>query len=198
MKFLACRKKIFQGLSFTVPARFRGIIKGMGRRFLQVLAAFGAAACLFATGCGDGDGGFDTRLVLLDDGGGKATEFSQGETVTFELSVTNRDKRTRLIALSSTLEFDILVAQYFGSPVLWQRSFGVIFSPVLTDMVFSPGETKTFRAEWDQVTDLGEPFYTGGYYAQGFVATAEEWGVEYIVSFPSTPTRSQAVFFTIK
>jgi hypothetical protein len=170
----------------------------MGRRFFHVLAAFGAAACLFAAGCGsDGDGGFDTRLVLLDEGGGEAAEFSQGETVTFELSVTNRDNETRFLTLYTPLEFEILVAQDFGPPVLWHRSYGVLFSPVLTDMVFSPGETKTFRAEWPQVTDDNEPL-TGGYYAQGFVATPGEMGVPVIVSVPATLTRSRAVFFTIR
>ncbi len=179
------------------PRRLDSVVslKGMGKRFLQVLAAVGAAACLLAAGCGGGDGGFDTRLVLLEEGGGPAREFSPGATVTFELSVTNRDNKTRFLTLYTPLEFEILVAQNFGSLVLWHRSFGVIFSPVLTDMVFSPGETKTFRAEWNQVTDDNLPL-TGGYYAQGFVATPEEWRVERIA--PPTPTRSRAVFFTIK
>ncbi len=131
------------------------------------------AASLLACGESGPAPVFATGLVLKNAAGDETTTFTDGEPITFLLTVENRSDTAQTVGLSSSQEFDILVVRNTGGPALWQWSADKAFLQVPTSLQFTVGETKTFTVVWNQQTTAGDPLGIGEFAAQGYLATAE-------------------------
>ena len=136
---------------------------------------------------------FQTSLVLKDANDAARNEFSAGENITFDLTITNITNTPRSLTLSTSQRYDFIVA---GDPgTLWNWSHDKGFLLMITTMRFGPLETKTFREVWNQADNSGVQVPAGTYQAQGFIAIGrEKFNLELS---PESQTRSPAVTFTI-
>lgn len=87
-----------------------------------------------------------------------------GETVRFKFTVRNPSRQPARVSFTSGKRFDIEVsrkpepnARYAkGALTIWQWSQGRAFTMALGDVIFAPGETKTYLAEWKPSGDVPE------------------------------------------
>jgi hypothetical protein len=155
--------------------------------------------CIIFSGCGDGGKEaqyFMTTLTLKDQSGKETTDFSQGENITFELSITNGSDSPKSLTLASPQTYEFIVAPTGETQPIWHWSFGKGFPAVIVELSFAAGETKTWQEIWDQKDDLGNAVVVGNYVAQGFMWTMQEAGNDAISA--ETETRSAQVSLNIK
>jgi hypothetical protein len=117
-----------------------------------------------------GDGlRFTTRLVLRDSAGAETYTFQRGDLITFELTVRNHTDQTVTLAGCCPPDREFFVFEEDTRRLRWKWTEGRAFPAVIENLVFAPQETKTFQAEWSQVTRNGEMIATGQYEARGAV-----------------------------
>lgn len=116
---------------------------------------------------------FVTTLVLKDAAGAARSEFVPGEPVTLELQVRNRLNTSAAVQFPSGQQYDFIVLASGTRRVVWQWSRGRAFIQVLTEIVFAPGETRTFSVTWPQLDDSGQPVSPGRYEARGVLLFPE-------------------------
>ena len=115
-------------------------------RAKQVLAAVLVVA---AAGCSRGQ-----NTVVVPAGAGAPPELGSsmnvrvfGDTVSFELHVTNSTDRPVAVTFPSAQKFEFVVTRGNGEE-LWRASAGMAFGQVVTTETLSAGETKRFEASW--------------------------------------------------
>ena len=154
-----------------------------------------AGVILACGGGGDREPVFKTTLALLNSGSGVSTVFNSTEPITLELSITNLWNSEQTLSLSSPQTYEFIVARKGETQPLWYWSHDKGFPTVMVDLIFEPGETKSWQEIWDQTDFTNTPVGIGNYAAQGFMWTVQEVGN---LSTAETGTRSAPVSFTIK
>jgi hypothetical protein len=137
---------------------------------------------------------FQTSLVLKDAAGAIKNEFSAGEAITFELTISNLTNVTQILTLPHSQTYDFLVGSDAG--ILWNWSHDKGFLAFISQLIFAPLETKTFTEVWNQGDNGGVQIQARVYHAQGFVTIGQET-VNLVLS-PESPTRSPITTFTVK
>lgn len=140
---------------------------------------------------------FQTSLTLKDSNGIAKNEFSAGESITFELSITHLLNSAKTITLSDAQIYGILVGN--GSVLSWIWPEGTVFAMMTQTLEFGPMETKTYSVTWNQKNSIGIPVLMQGssYQAQGYIATNTEKNTP-TLSSQASETRSALVTFTVK
>ena len=137
---------------------------------------------------------FQTTLKLKDSNDTIRNEFSAGEDITLEITVTNLMNSPRALTLPTGKRYDFIVGGDSGA--VWNWSYYKRFTSAVTELQFGPLEAKTFREVWNQTDNAGVQVQPGTYQAQCFIAIGrEEINLELS---PDSQTRSPAVTFTIK
>lgn len=113
------------------------------------------------------DADFDVRLTLAE-AETDARVFARGQPVTLVLAVRNTGEVERTLELPSAQTCEFAVSTAKGES-LWRWSHGRMFAQVLTSLRFEPGETKTYRASWDQKDAQGRMAPPGDYRAEAWV-----------------------------
>lgn len=175
---------------------------GMGdltyRLFPSLIAVVVSAG--FA-GCDDGGGSptFRVTLALKDASGQPADAFPSGQTVTFELTVTNLTNLPQTISFTTGQHYDFLVLNHRKNTIVWQWSMsGVGFTQGFTTLDFQPNEVKAFSVSWDQTDNGANPVSPGAYDAQGYISTAEEWQKTDHRNFMPSDLRTPRIPFTLQ
>jgi hypothetical protein len=115
-----------------------------------------------------GDGTrFTTRLILRDSAGAETYTFDRSELITLELTIRNHTDRPVTLESCCPPDSDFFVFEEDSRRLLWKWSLGRAFPAVITDLEFAAGETRTFRATWNQVSNAGETIPPGDYLARG-------------------------------
>lgn len=150
-------------------------------------------------GCDDsGNLFFETTLTLLNSAGQEITVFTSEESITLQLSIRNLTDSPQTLTLPSSQQYDFLIWKVLQNNtvlIIWRWSNEKGFLPMITELSLAPGEVKTFSETWNQTQNDGTSAGTGGFIAQGFIATSSEilnWSID-----APTQTRSPAVSFTI-
>ena len=115
---------------------------------------------------------FSTRLVLRNSAGAETATFDRGDLITFEITIRNRTGETVRLQGCCPPESDFFVFDDGDEELRWQWSEGRAFPAVITDLVFTPNETKTMQVTWNQVTRSGAMLSAGQYDARGVVTRA--------------------------
>ena len=100
-----------------------------------------------APDCNDQDG-LVTDLIV----NGDRETFSSGENVSLTLVLFNCGDTSRTRGYSSGQMYDFVVHDEAGQ-VIWHWSHGFVFTQLLTDRTFEPGEMFVHRTIWQQDTD---------------------------------------------
>lgn len=143
-----------------------------------------------APGCARGEDNvtasdFETRLVLTDTAGKEARAFNGRDPVTLIVTIRNRSGAPRTLTLPTSQTHDCIV--YAGKDKeVWRWSAGRMFAQVMTELTFTPGESRAIAVRWDLTDPKGAPLPPGDYRAVGLVPAR-------------TPgARSDPVAFTIR
>jgi|LGVF01.2.fsa_nt_gb hypothetical protein len=96
----------------------------------------------------------ETTLMITDDGGNESSVFDQGEDIKFEIEMYNFTNETQTLKYSSSQIYDIEIYD-LDDNLIWNWANGKAFTAALTELDFSPYETKTFKETWDQVSNEG-------------------------------------------
>jgi hypothetical protein len=116
----------------------------------------------------------DGLIAELTLDGGRTT-FSQGETISMTLSITNCGDEEVIRFYSSGQRYDFVVSDTEGHEV-WRWSHGKAFIQVLGQETFQPGVTVTYTEVWDQSSNAGEQVTPGDYDVLGIDVGCEELG----------------------
>jgi hypothetical protein len=88
--------------------------------------------------------------------------YSLGEKIVCQYSVRNEGCLPAVYSFPSAKQFDLWVTR--GDDVeLFRLSRNKVYAQVLTSFALAPGETKTFRAEWNQKDIKGSQVGPGAY-----------------------------------
>lgn len=112
---------------------------------------------------------FDITLTLQNDDGQQVTTFTQGESITFVLSIRNLTNSTQTIIFPSSQGYDFIVYESDGESILWQWSFDKDFLTVITELNINSNETIAFSEIWDQKNNNDVLVEAGNYKAQGLI-----------------------------
>jgi hypothetical protein len=113
---------------------------------------------IFISCANDGDNtvmhNIETTLMITDDGGNESSVFNQGEDIKFIIEMYNITNETQTLNYSSSQIYDIEIYD-FDDNLIWNWANGRGFSGVLTELDFSPYETKNFEEIWDRFSNDG-------------------------------------------
>lgn len=177
------------------------IVQPAARSVPRVLTVIGILAiCLGSSsrsctlgGIGGGGNGDDpsfvTELTLQDINGQITDSFERDEQIEMVLTVRNRLDRSVSVDFETTRTSDFVVVRENTDNVVWQESDGRASSPVATTLDFAAGETKSFRASWNQLGADGAPVRTGSYEARGVLV---------YTGFDTNPLRSNQLGSTLE
>lgn len=108
----------------------------------------------------------DGRPVRLAMEVGK-DRFRRGETVTFQLSLTNAGDDRLVLRFRNGQQYDFEVRQ--GNTVVWNWSRGRLFAQALTTQALGPNEDVIFNADWTQNSNAGRQVTPGVYTVRGYI-----------------------------
>lgn len=109
---------------------------------------------------------FTTALVLRDAGGIERYTFRPGESITFELTVSNRTSQDAEVSFTGfTGTVDVFTPG--GNESLWNPYNDRLFAQVIRTQNFGAGETQVFRFVWNQVLPTDSNLGLGIYEARG-------------------------------
>ncbi len=145
-------------------------------RAFRVLAIAGCAALLLGTSqcqttsTNNVNGPvFVTSVTTLDANNQPASSFSQGQSVTFQLSVRNRSHSAQTLWFNTAQQYNFVVVTAGTSNVAWYWSAGQLFTQGFTSLTFQPGQTQLFTVSWNQANTLGQLVSIGSYEVVGGV-----------------------------
>ena len=120
--------------------------------------------------CGDNNNSepdiFETTLVMTDSLGNEKVLFTQGDSITFIIHMTNLTDDSQSMGFSSGQLYDIQVYDSEDS-LIWNSAYDKAFIQAQTELVFSANETKNFEEIWNQETNAELSLDTGNYLNRG-------------------------------
>ncbi len=125
---------------------------------------------------GDEDGGnggptgFDVELVLKTTGGTPRTNFDVGQSIVFELHVTNRSGSTQTLNLPSGQVYDLVLLDDNGTAPRWRWSFNRTFTPAASTLTFAGHQEQIYVYIWNGILDNGTQLMSGTYQVRGTLA----------------------------
>ncbi|MGZ4112386.1 MAG: BsuPI-related putative proteinase inhibitor [Tumebacillaceae bacterium] len=94
------------------------------------------------------------------------------ETVTMTLMWLNESPVQREYTFNNSQRFDILIER--EGEKIWQWSDRRLFSQVYTTLLIAPGDSRLFKAEWNQMDSAGQPVPRGSYTIRAWIVRTEE------------------------
>lgn len=177
------------------------IVQSAARSMPRVLTVVGILAiclgsnsrsCAFG-GIGGGGSGDDpsfvTELTLQDINGQITDSFDRDESIEMVLTVRNRLDSEVSVDFDTTRTSDFVVVRENTDNIVWQASDDDPISTTPTTLNFLPGETKSFRASWNQLGADGNRVRTGSYEARGVLV---------YTGFDTHPLRSNQMGSTLE
>jgi hypothetical protein len=119
---------------------------------------------------------FVTRLVLFDAAGTRTSNFVFGETIRFELEVTNVSTRRVHVQFDDAQTYDFVVLDSGTSRARWQWSDDQAFAQATQELTFEPGASRTFTVSWSGQLADGSQLPVGNYEARGVMVFDEFFG----------------------
>ncbi len=123
----------------------------------------------FLFNCNDGDlvvrapvSNFETTLDILNEDSENIAIAPQGIPVTFSFSFKNISGETQTVQFNDGQKYDLEVYNSQGT-LVWNWANDKVFPQALTELVFDPGEEKTFEVVWDQTSNEGVQLPAGIY-----------------------------------
>lgn len=113
------------------------------------------------------DGQFVTSLTLQNPSAQITDVFERDEQIEFVMTVRNELDRTAIIEFPTTRTFDFVVLREGTDEIVWQWSEDQPIQQTPSEIEFAPEETQTFRATWDQISNLDVQVRPGTYEARG-------------------------------
>jgi len=107
------------------------------------------------------------NIDLLTEG----ARISRAGRTTFDLTVTNDTGRAISVPFSSGQQFDIEVLK--GNEVVWNWAHDRVFTQALIEMMFDPGEKKTYSARWDFTDNDDRRVAPGRYTVRGVLMSRD-------------------------
>jgi hypothetical protein len=112
--------------------------------------------------------GLELSLHFGDGAGGETAAVSRGKPITLRLVLRNGGTAAHRLQYSSARTYDVTVLGA-GGRELWRWSHGRMFAQMVSDVALGPGESREFRATWDQRTNDGAAVPPGRYEAVGSI-----------------------------
>jgi hypothetical protein len=122
---------------------------------------------------GDDVGTFSSALTLRDSNGAARASFAFGQSITFELAVTNHSGDTVNLRLPTAQVFDFYVLDPGSLSPRWQWSYNRAFSQAFITVAFAPYQTRTYPFVWNGVLNDGTQIVPGTYEARGLLAYSQ-------------------------
>jgi len=119
-------------------------------------------------GAGEASEGLELRVHLGDGAGTEMDAVVRGEPVTLRLVLHNRGSAPRQLQCPSARTYDVRIVAPGGREI-WRWSQGRMFAQMVTDIVVGSGESREFRATWDQKSNEGAAVPPGRYEAEGWI-----------------------------
>ncbi len=104
--------------------------------------------CNIETGSNNSD--FEVTIKTTDKFSQESTTFTQGEEITFTLTIRNISSEIQTLHFTSGQQYDFVVKNTEGTEI-WRWSNGMAFTQALTSYRLVPGQSQIFTYTWDQV-----------------------------------------------
>lgn len=152
------------GIINTVPCPLKADTNGDGRTDSMDAAIILQSVAGLLAYCRPGDADvFIAKLIVA----GGSPLVRHGELVSLTLSVVNCSDAPITRQTANTQAYDFIVESARGEEV-WRWSNDALFTPLVTDHTFPPGETFVYTEVWHQDDDAGVPVPEGKYLVRGF------------------------------
>lgn len=118
----------------------------------------------------DDTGSYRVYLQTYDRFDQVASDFLQGETAKFNVSVTNTGDTTLTFRSNSSQRFEFTVDTRDGREVWrWSEANDVLINPTFSDFSLSPGQTVSWSVTWPLEDNDGDAVSVGDYVVTGEV-----------------------------
>ncbi len=105
---------------------------------------------------------FETTLNILNEEGDNITITPQGIPVKLNFIFHNVSEKIQRVRFTDGQQYDLEVYNSQGV-LVWNWANGKAFTASLTELVFAPGEIKTYNEIWDQTSNEGVQVPAGIY-----------------------------------
>lgn len=128
--------------------------------FLVLIISF-----FFLSGCNDEsieEDTFKRTLKILNEEDNQITIAPQGISLKLNFLFQNVTDKTQRVRFIDGQQYDLEIYNSQGV-LVWNWANGKVFTAALTELVFTPGEVKTFEETWDQTSNAGVQVPAGFY-----------------------------------
>jgi hypothetical protein len=128
--------------------------------FLVLIISF-----FFLSGCNDESPEKDTfqrTLKILNEEDNEITVAPKGISLKLNFLFHNVTDKTQKVRFTDSQQYDLEIYNSQGV-LVWNWANGKGFTTALTELVFTPGEVKTFEEIWDQTSNEGVQVPVGFY-----------------------------------
>ncbi|MFH0925403.1 MAG: BsuPI-related putative proteinase inhibitor [bacterium] len=98
--------------------------------------------------------------------------FNQDHTINIVFEINNLTKKPITLNFSSGKQFDIFITNSSNKNI-WQLSAHLFYTMALTSLELGPGESKIYKAKWEQKEDQGLLVPAGEYKIEAFLTNIE-------------------------
>jgi hypothetical protein len=101
-----------------------------------------------------------------------------GNSIVFDISVTNRSGGTQVLTLPTSQVYDLAVFTEGAQTPSWRWSFNRTFTPAATNLSFAAHQSISYLFIWDGVLEDGTQIMPGTYEVRGTLAYpqyASDW-----------------------
>lgn len=129
-------------------------------------------------GDGGGDAGFSVTLTMRGTNGAETSNFAFGNSIAFDLRITNRSGGTQVLDLPSSQIYDLAVFPEGSQTPSWRWSFNRTFTPTESHLTFSGHQAINYLYIWPGVLEDGTQIMPGTYEVRGTLAYpqyANDW-----------------------
>ena len=129
-------------------------------------------------GGGDDAGGgddpeFNVELTMRGSNGAETSNFSFGNSIVFDLRVTNRSGGSQVLTLPTSQVYDLAVFAEGSQTPIWRWSFNRTFAPAATILNFTGHQAIDYLYIWPGVLEDGTQIMPGTYEVRGTLAYAQ-------------------------
>jgi hypothetical protein len=122
--------------------------------------------------------GFSVDLTTRGNNSAQTSTFAFGNSIVFDISVTNRSGGTQVLTLPTSQVYDLAVFTEGAQTPSWRWSFNRTFTPAATNLSFAAHQSISYLFIWDGVLEDGTQIMPGTYEVRGTLAYpqyASDW-----------------------
>ncbi|NND59281.1 MAG: hypothetical protein HKN49_03355 [Gammaproteobacteria bacterium] len=119
-------------------------------------------------------GAFNIAITTRDANDLEAIEFSRGEQILIELTVSNLVDDAAQLALPDPGYPAYCVRKIGETDCRWHSRHGFFFPQVIVDLDFESAQVRNYRVNYEQLDNDGQPLESGAYEVRGVVGYHDE------------------------